>query len=59
MSYCVKIFWFRFCFCIATADLQTVDLAADSSASEVEQWLKSKGFTERFVVVQYQSKVLI
>ena len=34
-----------------TADLQSIDLTADSSASEVEQWLKSKGFTEGFVVV--------
>ena len=35
----------------ATADLQSVDLTADSSASEVKQWLESKGFTLRFVVV--------
>lgn len=41
------------------ADLQTVDLNADSSASEVKQWLKSKGFSERFVVVRNQFKVLI
>lgn len=41
------------------ADLQTVDLNADSSASEVKQWLKSKGFSERFVVVPNQFKVLI
>ena len=48
---------FVFQFCFATADLQTVDLTADSSASEVEKWLKSKGFTERFVAVPYLSKV--
>ena len=31
--------------------MPTVDLNADSSASEVKLWLKSKGFSERFVVV--------
>lgn len=38
-------------FFFSSADLQTVDLTADSSASEVKRWLESRGFTARFVVV--------